>query len=156
MAPPWQRKLLGFSFTSNKKDPKRRIAKESLEKFKRQIRQRTKRTRNQSLQQLIEEGLTPYLRGWRSYFGFCQTPSVLKELDSWIRRRLRSWLWKQWENGRRRFAQLVRRGTPVKLACWFVQKNRGPWASGNDQIMAHALPPPWFATQGLYSLEQGR
>lgn len=156
VAPPWQRKLLGFSFTSNKKDPKRRIAKESLEKFKRQIRQRTKRTRNQSLQQLIEEGLTPYLRGWRSYFGFCQTPSVLKELDSWIRRRLRSWLWKQWENGRRRFAQLVRRGTPVKLACWFVQKNRGPWASGNDQIMAYAFPPPWFTTQGLYCLEQGR
>jgi RNA-directed DNA polymerase len=152
---PWKRKLLGFSFTSNLK-PKRRIATEAIRKFKKQIRKRTKRTRNQSLEQLIEEGLTPYLRGWRSYFGFCQTPSVLKELDSWIRRRLRSWLWKQWENGRRRFGQLVQRGTPVKLASWFVGQNRGPWPSGNDRIMAYALPPRWFSQQGLFCLEQGK
>ena len=153
---PWKRKLLGFSFTSNLKEPKRRIATESLKKFKRQIRQRTKRTRNQSLQQLIEEGLTPYLRGWRSYFGFSQTPSVLKDLDSWVRRRLRSWLWKQWENGRRRFGQLVQRGTPVKLASWFTKQNRGPWPSGNDRLMAYALPPRWFSQQGLFCLEQGK
>jgi RNA-directed DNA polymerase len=152
---PWKRKLLGFSFTSNLK-PKRRIATEALRKFKKQIRKRTKRTRNQSLAQLIEEGLTPYLRGWRSYFGFCQTPSVLKELDSWIRQRLRSWLWKQWENGRRRFGQLVQRGIPAELAKYFVWQNRGPCPSGNDRLMAYALPPRWFSQQGLFCLEQGK
>jgi hypothetical protein len=42
-----------------------------------------------SLPQLIEE-LTPYLIGWRGYFGFCQTPRVLTNLEAWIRRRIRS------------------------------------------------------------------
>ena len=47
-----------------------------------------------SLTQMIEQ-VSRYLNGWRAYFGFCQTPSVLAELDSWIRRRLRSVVWKQ-------------------------------------------------------------
>jgi RNA-directed DNA polymerase len=54
----------------------------------------TRRTRGISLPQLIEE-LTPYLIGWRGYFGFCQTPRVLTNLEAWIRRRLRSYLWRQ-------------------------------------------------------------
>ena len=54
--------------------------------------------------------LSRYLNGWRAYFGFCQTPSVLAELDSWIRRRLRSVLWKQWKRGTRPFAELRARG----------------------------------------------
>ena len=69
----------------------------------------TRRTRGISLQQLIED-LTPYLIGWRGYFGFCQTPRVLTNLEAWIRRRLRSYLWRQWRNGRNRFNELRRRG----------------------------------------------
>ena len=87
------------------REPKRRIAPKALVRFKERIRELTRRTRGISLERMVEQ-LSRYLNGWRAYFGFCQTPSVLAEMDSWIRRRLRSVLWKQWKRGKRRFAEL--------------------------------------------------
>jgi Group II intron, maturase-specific domain len=84
----------------------RGVAPKALDKFKTQIRDMT---RGISLQQLIED-LTPYLIGWRGYFGFCQTPRVLINLEAWLRRRLRSYLWREWQNGPHRFNELHRRG----------------------------------------------
>ena len=70
-----------------------------------------------------------YLIGWRSYFGFCQTPSVLRGLDQWIRRRLRAVVWKQWKRGRTRFAELRRRGVGPALAAKTAGKSVGPLAA---------------------------
>jgi RNA-directed DNA polymerase len=77
----------------------------ALDKFKTQIRDMTRQTRGISLPQLIED-LTPYLIGSRGYFGFCQAPRVLTNLEAWIRRRLRSYLWRQWQNGPNRLKEL--------------------------------------------------
>ena len=85
VARPEERKFLGFSISNDGSE--RRIAPKALDKFKTQIRDMTRRTRGISLPQLIED-LTPYLIGWRGYFGFCQTPRVLTNLEAWIRRRL--------------------------------------------------------------------
>src|ERR1700740_2282580 len=101
---PVERKFLGFSF-SNNKEPKRRIAPKVLLRCELKIRELTRRTRGISLEQMLKER-TAYLRGWKSYFVFCQTPSLLKALDEWIRRRLRSMIWKQWKYGKQRYAQL--------------------------------------------------
>src|ERR1700720_4765144 len=79
----------------------------AIDKVKTQVRDMTRPTRGISLPQLVEE-LTPYLIGWRGYFGFCQTPRVLTNLEAWIRRRLRSYLWRQWQNGHNRFNELRR------------------------------------------------
>ena len=103
VARPVERKFLGFSFSDNK-EPKRRIAPKALLRFKQKVRELTRRTRGISLEQMTKE-LADYLRGWKSYFGFCQTPSVLETLDQWIRRRLRSMIWKQWKRGTVRFAE---------------------------------------------------
>src|SRR5258708_9317777 len=93
VARPQERKFLGFSFTRGA-EPKRRIAPKALLRCKRRVRELTRRTRGISLEQMTKE-LARYLRGWKSYFGYCQTPSVLHGLDQWIRRRLRSVIWKQ-------------------------------------------------------------
>jgi RNA-directed DNA polymerase len=97
VAPSRVRKFLGFSFTIGK-EIKRRLAPQTLARFKARIREATRRTSGKSLAQIVEE-LARYLTGWRAYFGFCQTPSVLRELDQWTRRRLRAIAWKQWRNG---------------------------------------------------------
>ncbi len=68
-----------------------------------------------------------YLRGWLSYFGFCQTPSVLRDLESWLRRRLRAVLWKQWKRGRTRFTELRKRGVGAELAAKTAGSAHGPW-----------------------------
>src|SRR5208282_2423162 len=93
---PGERKFLGFSISNDGSE--RRIAPKALDKFKGRIRDMTRRTRGFGLQQLIKE-LKPYIVGWRGYFGFCQTPRVLTNLEAWIRRRLRLYLWRQWRTG---------------------------------------------------------
>lgn len=92
VARPEERTFLGFSIAND--GSKRRIAPKAVARFKMQIRERTRRTRGESLPQIVEL-LRPYLIGWRSYFGFCQTPIVLTKLEAWIRRRLRMYLWRQ-------------------------------------------------------------
>src|SRR5215471_15540164 len=91
VARPEERNFLGFSIANDGSE--RRIAPKALAKFKAQIRDMTRRTRGNSLPQVIED-LAPYLLGWRNYFGFCQTPRVLTNLEAWIRRRLRAYLWR--------------------------------------------------------------
>jgi len=91
---PQRRKFLGYSFYIWRGEVKRRIAPQSLERMKRQIRELTRRKRTQRFREIIES-LNQCLRGWLNYYGHCQTPSVLEALDSWIRRRLRSLIWRQ-------------------------------------------------------------
>jgi len=95
----------------------------------------TRRTRGISLPQLIEE-LSPYLIGWRGYFGFCQTPRVLTNLEAWIRRRLRSYLWRQWQNGHNRFNELRRRGVPKFNAAVAAGSPTGFWRSDRQGLEA--------------------
>src|SRR2546430_6700714 len=114
VARPEERKFLGFSFSTHA-EPKRRIAPKALLRCKQKIRELTRRTRGISLEQMLKE-LAAYLRGWKSYFGFCQTLSLLKNLDQWIRRRLRSMIWKQWKRGKQRYAKLRHLGINRALA----------------------------------------
>src|ERR1700741_2169242 len=123
-ARPVERKFLGFSFSKNK-EPKRRIAPKVLLRCKQKIRELTRRTRGISLEQMLKE-LTAYLRGWKSYFGFCQTPSILRNLDYWIRRRLRSMIWKQWKHGTVRFRELRQHGVAKALAAQTAGSPHGP------------------------------
>src|SRR5271165_4405041 len=110
VARPEERKFLGFSIAND--GSQRRIAPKAIQKFKARVRELTCRTRGVSLTRLVEQ-LARYLIGWRGYYGFCQTPRVLSNLDAWIRRRLRMYLWRQWRTGQRRFAQLRSHGVPV-------------------------------------------
>src|SRR5262245_50692370 len=78
VARPQERKFLGFSFTAGP-EVKRVIAPKALDRFKRRVREITRRAKGVSMKTTIEE-LAPYMRGWRSYFGFCETPEVLIEI----------------------------------------------------------------------------
>jgi len=137
VAKPSVRKFLGFSFTSGR-EPRRRIAPQAITRFKARVRELTRRTRGRSLAQISKE-LSTYLVGWRGYFGFCQTPSVLRALDEWIRRRLRAIAWKQWKRGThslRRAATLRRRPGPGGSNRW---QPTWPLAAGSEPRAQHGL-----------------
>jgi RNA-directed DNA polymerase len=151
VARPWQRKFLGFSFT-NGQQPKRRIAPKAISRLKQRVRELTGRTRGVSIPQVVGE-LAIYLKGWRSYFGFCQTPSVLGALDGWIHRRLRCMLWKQWQRGRTRYARLRQRMVGVPLAARTAGSSHGPWRLAASPALSIALPDAYFASLGLPSLK---
>jgi RNA-directed DNA polymerase len=150
VAEPWERKFLGFSFTSGK-TPKRRIAPKAVIRFKERVRELTSRTRSVSIERMAEE-LTRYLRGWIGYFGNCETPSVLRSLEEWTRRRLRSAIWKQWKRGRTRFTELRKRGVGQGLAARAAGSAHGPWQLANSPALAIALPNAYFHSLGLPSL----
>src|SRR5271163_1991839 len=146
VARPEERKFLGFSLSND--GGERRIAPKALDTFKTRIREQTCRTRGLSLSQIIEE-LTPYLVGWSSYFGFCQTPRVLTNLEAWIRRRLRSYLWRQWQNGHNRFNELRRRGVPKFSAAVAAGSPTGFWRMSGHPAVQQALRNPYFHGLGL-------
>jgi RNA-directed DNA polymerase len=147
VARPGQRKFLGFSFTGER-EPRRRIAPKAIARFKERIREQTRRTRGISLQQMVTQ-VTTYLRGWLGYFDDCQTPSVLQTLESWLRRRLRSVVWKQWKRGRTRFRELRKRGVGKDLAAQTAGSPHGPWRLANSPAPAIALPNAYFVQLGL-------
>jgi len=146
VARPEERKFLGFSISNDGSE--RRIAPKALDKFKARIRDMTCRTRGKSLPQVVDE-LKPYPIGWRSYFGFCQTPRVLTNLEAWTRRRLRMYLWRQWQNGHNRFKELRRRGVPKFLAAVAAGSPTGFWRMSGHPAVQMALRNHAFDALGL-------
>jgi RNA-directed DNA polymerase len=128
VARPQERRFLGFSFTGGA-EPRRRIAPKALLRCKQRVRELTRRTRGISLEQMTKE-LASYLRGWKSYFGYCQTTSVLHGLDQWIRRRLRSVIWKQ-------------------------KKRRSSWRLANSPALSVEFSNAYFDSLGLPRLVAG-
>jgi len=153
VAQPWERKFLGFSFTGGE-EPKRRIAPKAILRFKERIRELTRRTRGVSIERMAQE-LARYLQGWLGYFGKCQTPSVLRQLDEWLRHRLRSVIWKQWKRGSVRFAELQRRGVNKDLAAKTAGSAHGPWRLAHSPALSFALPNAYFDSLGIPRLTGG-
>jgi RNA-directed DNA polymerase len=142
-----ERKFLGFTI-SNDVEPTRQIAVKALQKFKERIRELTCRTLGVSLPQLISP-LARYLIGWRGYFGFCQTPIVVRNLDAWIRRRLRMYIWRQWKNGRTRYAQLRRLGVSHFHAAVAAGVGSAYWRMARHVAVQQALSNAFFDSIGL-------
>jgi RNA-directed DNA polymerase len=142
-----ERTFLGFGFSHGQR-PKRRLADKTLVRFRARVRKLTCRVRGVSLRQMVQE-LAAYLRGWRAYFGFCETPTILRRLDKWIRRRLRAVVWKQWARPGTRFRQLRKRGVNAKEAILTARGNRGPWRATLTAAVCWALPGVYFDSLGL-------
>ena len=152
VARPHERKFLGFSFTQ-RAEPRRRIAPKALLRFKNRIREITRRTRGRKLDDIVQE-LNLYLRGWRGYFGFCETRSVLKDLDGWIRRRVRAYIWKQWRTFRKRRSGLIGHGVNRDAATKLAASRKGAWTLSHTDTLQTALPNGFFDSLGLIRLWQ--
>jgi len=150
VARPWGRKFLAFSFTANK-EPKRRLSPQALKRFKKRIREITRCTRTVNVRRMIDD-LRRYINGWRGYFGFCQTPSILQHLDQWIRRRLRCVVWRHWKRGRTRYAALRKLGVGRSSAAKTAGSACGPWRISRIPALNQALPMALLASLGLTSL----
>jgi RNA-directed DNA polymerase len=150
VARPQERKFLGFSFSVGP-EIKRVIAPKALDRFKRRIREITRRAKGVSMETTIEE-LVPYMRGWRNYFGFCETPVVLQYLTRWVRLRLRAARWRQWKTQRRRRAELIRLGVSERLASNTAGSGRGPWYLARSRALSVGLSNAYFRSLGLPSL----
>jgi RNA-directed DNA polymerase len=150
---PQERKFLGFSFTEGP-EVKRVIAPKSLDRFKQRVREVTRRAKGVSMEKTLGE-LAPYMRGWRNYFGFCETPEVLMYLTRWVRLRLRAALWRQWKTQRRRRAALMALGVGQRLARNTAGSGHGPWYLARSKALSVGLSNAHFRSLGLPSLIDG-
>ena len=145
-----RRKFLGFSFLIGGM-VKRRIAPHAIKQFKVKVRRLTRRNCGKSPEEVVKE-LSKYLKGWKGYFSYCETPSVLEDLDGWIRRRLRSILWKQWKTPKNRFKNLYQRGVNKITAARTAMSSKGPWYMSSCKAMHVALPNKFFDALDLTRL----
>ena len=150
VARPQERKFLGFSFTDGPVI-RRRIAPKAVERFKERIREITRQAKGVSLETTMAK-LAPYMRGWRGYFGFCETPDMLINLTRWVRLRLRAALWRQWKTQRRRRAMLIQLGVRGILAGNTAASGRGPWHLAHSKALNVGLSNAYFRSRGLPSL----
>lgn len=144
---PWKRSFLGF--TLSRKGQRLKVANKALDKLKSQIRTLSRRTRGHSLTQVIAD-LKETLLGWKAYFDEAEVLSPLRDLDKWIRRRLRCYVWKQW--GRRGYRELRKRGVSVRLAWNTAKSAHGPWRLSHSPALRQALPARLFRSYGLPEL----
>jgi RNA-directed DNA polymerase len=142
---PWKRTFLGFTFTKRRPN-RRKTSEKAIAHFKEEIRRMTSRTRGVTLKTVIND-LTSYLTGWKLYYGFSEAKSIFQNLDSWVRRRLRCYLWKQW--GRSGYRRLVERGVTRDLAWNTARSAHGPWRISRSPALSFALPKKYFVRMGL-------
>lgn len=147
---PWRRTFLGFTVTGHRPN-RRRVSAKALKACKQEVRRLTARTRGVAVGRVVGD-LRRYLDGWYAYFGFTEAPSCVKELDAWIRRRLRCYHWQQW--GRRRYRERRRRGVSRDLAWTTVKSAHGPWRLSRSPALAIALPGRYGEGLGLPRLHQ--
>ena len=148
---PWKLKFLGFSFYRNR-GVHIRLAPRTLERFKAKVREITDRSNGRSMQWRIEL-LNAYLRGWLAYFALAATPSVYRDLDGWVRRRLRACLWKQWKRIRTRERELRALGLPEWQAQSWARTRKGYWRMACGPL-SRALDTAYWRRQGLTSLAE--
>ena len=166
VAQPEERRFLGFRITNDGRQ--RQIAPQALDRFKMRVRGLTRRTLGVSLPQLVEK-LAPYFVGWRGYFGFCDAPRVLSNLDAWIRRRLRMYLWRSGSLGgtasrncgdeasRSSTQQSPRGQRPGSGECPATRPSSKPCATAistrsdfQDSLCLpthNSIEPPWYVTR---------
>lgn len=149
---PWKRKFLGFSFT-DAKEPNVRIAKESLKRMKKKVREITSRRMPYPMEYRIQK-LNHYVLGWCGYFALADTKSIFRKLDGWIRRRLRMCLWKNWKTPKTRVRNLIKLGVPSWKAYEWGNSRKGYWRISNSPILHKTLGNSYWNDQGLKSLQE--
>ena len=149
---PWKRKFLGYSMTWHR-EPGLRVAPESIRRLKSKLKAMMRRGRGRNLGRFIREDLTLVLRGWMNYFRLAEVKGIFKELDGWIRRRLRGVLWRQWKRTCTRGRNLIRLGLDEERAWRSATNGRGPWWNAGASHLNQALPKQHFDALGLVSLQ---
>jgi RNA-directed DNA polymerase len=152
VAPAWECEFLGFTI-SRGPARKRNIGPKALRRFKDRVREITRRSRGVRVERVVDD-LTLYVRGWIGYYGFVETRYLLRDLDCWIRRRLRCFIWKQWKTFRRRRRGLMERGIAEANASQTAARSRGPWSTSRVSSLRIAFPNAYFDSLGLFRLFQ--
>jgi RNA-directed DNA polymerase len=147
---PWNRKFLGYTMTPHR-SPRLKVSQNSIKRAKARVKEIIQKGRGRALPKVAGE-LTTFLRGWVNYFRLSRVKNVFEELDQWIRRKLRSILWRQWKTPRTRARKLIERGIEKARALASAYNGRGPWWNAGAAHLNAAVTAKWLQQQGVMSL----
>jgi RNA-directed DNA polymerase len=150
VARPWERKFLGYSMTSER-NPRLKVAPKAVERLKDKVREEMHRGRGRNIYTVIKQ-LNQLLRGWLQYFRLAVVKETFEVLDEWLRRKLRSIIWRQWKRPRTRAKKLMNRGLEQERAWHSAMNGRGPWWNAGASHMNQAYRKSDFDRMGLISL----
>ncbi len=150
VARPSKRQFLGYTIVGGVRTAIR-ISMKSRRRFKAKVREVFRGARGRSLSYTIEH-LNRLLRGWAAYFKLAEAKMLLRELDMWIRHKLRCVVWRQWKRGQTRARNLMRMGLDEVRAWTSATNGRGPWWNSGASHMNQAFPIACFGRLGLVSL----
>lgn len=148
-----KRKFLGFSFYFAKSGAEIRIHEKSIKRFKDKIKFYTNRNKGISMEFRLKK-LNQIMRGWINYYGIANASAKLKELDKWIRRRLRACIWKQWKKISTRHRNLIKLGINKYKAWEYANTRKGYWRISNSPILSKSLNNKYLESLGFVSLTQ--
>jgi group II intron reverse transcriptase/maturase len=150
---PWNLRFLGFSFyyNKNKGEYSVRVHQKSIAKFKAKLKVLTGRSNGMSMDKRLEK-LKQAILGWVNYFGIADMKTLSKNLDEWLRRRIRMDVWKTWKRIRTRFASLQKLGLDKQKAWEFANTRKGYWRISNSPILARTLTNKVLEKRGLVSI----
>jgi group II intron reverse transcriptase/maturase len=134
VGPAWERKFLGYRLLrTSRGEVKLGVAHQSLQRLKDRIRELTRVTVGRSLEQVAAD-LRRYIPGWKAYFGLVQTPTVLAQLDGWLRTRLRVLQLRHWRHGRTIYREMRKLGASESLASQVASRKCGWWRTGTTGL----------------------
>jgi RNA-directed DNA polymerase len=143
--------FLGFGFMPGDQ-ARLKVPKDIQKRFRSKAKLLFRKGRGMNLQRFITYHLNPFLRGWANYYRLCKVKIMAEELDSWIRRRLRLIIWRQWKRPYTRFKRFIALGFDFEHALQCAFNERGPWWNSGAQHMNFAFPVKYFANLNLVSL----
>jgi group II intron reverse transcriptase/maturase len=148
---PWKRTFLGYTMSWHPK-ARLKVGTEAVARLKASLRKICKWGKGWSMSRTITEA-NPKLRGWVNYFCLAGNTMIFQELDSWLRRKLRAILWRQWKRNHTRAKNLIKLGFSSDAAWRFVRIQRGPWATAGTFNMHRLIKNSYFDNLGLVSLQ---
>ena len=146
-----RRRFLGFSFYFSTSGAEIRIHEKSIKRFKEKVKFYTNRNKGISIEYRIRK-LNQITRGWVNYYGYANARRKLVELDKWIRRRLRTCIWKQWKKISTKHKNLVKLGINKYKAWEYANTRKGYWRISKSPILNTSLNNKYLESLGFISL----
>lgn len=150
---PWKLKFLGFSFYHKKGGIGIRVHPKPVKKFKEKLKEVTGRSNAMSVKDRIVK-LKQIITGWVNYFKIADMGILVKQLDEWLRRRIRMCYWKRWKKIKTRHDNLVKLGIGKSKAWEYANTRKGYWRISNSPILATALTNEKLNKQGFPTITE--
>lgn len=144
-------KFLGFALGKGPKGVYVRVHAKTLEKAKTKLRKLTSRSQGRDVRVVMEK-VKVYIRGWINNFRIASMKTTMQEWDGWLRRRFRSYIWKQWKNPRTRVKNLMKLGMTQWQAYRNGNSRKGYWAIAGSGILTHTITNKRLAAAGYFEI----